>query len=49
MIDKFSITCVSEINQVAENNYEGIVFTSGSTPVQRQGRATASMAEKIPD
>ena len=40
---------VSEINQVAENNYGGIVFTSGSTPVQRQGRGTVSMAEKIPD
>ena len=40
---------VSEINQVAENNYGGIVFTSGSTPVERQGRGTVSMAEKIPD
>jgi len=28
---------VSQINEVAENGYEGIVFTSGFTSVQRQG------------
>jgi len=39
---------VGQINEVAANRYEGIVFTSGSTPVHRQDRETSSIAEKIP-
>ena len=39
---------VSTINQVAEKNYEGIVFTPGSTPVHRQRTELASIGEKIP-
>jgi cation diffusion facilitator CzcD-associated flavoprotein CzcO len=39
---------VGQINEVAANGYEGIVFTSGSTPVHRQDRETSSIAEKIP-
>jgi hypothetical protein len=33
---------VSKINEVAEKNYEGIIFTADSTPLHRQ----VSMAEK---
>jgi hypothetical protein len=40
---------VSKISEVAENNYQGIVFTSGSLLGQRRGRETAGTAEKIPD
>ncbi|MGA6974568.1 MAG: NAD(P)/FAD-dependent oxidoreductase [Candidatus Binatus sp.] len=39
---------VGQINEVAANSYEGIVFTSGSTRGRRQDRETASIAEKIP-
>ena len=39
---------VAQINEVAENSYEGIVFNSGSTPVRRQGLETVSSSEKIP-
>jgi len=39
---------VGQINEVAANRYEGIVFTSGSTPAHRQDRETSSIAEKIP-
>jgi hypothetical protein len=37
---------VTKINEVAEKGYEGIVFTSGSTPVHRQGLETVSIGEK---
>ncbi len=39
---------VSTINEVAEKNYQGIVFTPGSTPVHRQRTELASIGEKIP-
>jgi cation diffusion facilitator CzcD-associated flavoprotein CzcO len=39
---------VSKINEVAEKNYEGIVFTSGSPPDQHQGREKVSLGEKMP-
>ena len=39
---------VGQINEVAANRYEGIVFTSGSTRAHRQDRETSSIAEKIP-
>ena len=39
---------VSTINQVAEKDYEGIVFASGSTPVHRPRPETVSIGEKIP-
>ena len=37
---------VSKINEVAENNYQGIVFTSGSPLGPRHGRQTLSLGEK---
>jgi hypothetical protein len=41
---------VSNINQVAENGYDGIVFGSSSTPVRRQGpHDVVSIGEKVPD
>jgi cation diffusion facilitator CzcD-associated flavoprotein CzcO len=40
---------VSKIDEVAENNYQGIVFTAGSLTGQLQGRETPSIAEKMPD
>jgi hypothetical protein len=36
---------VSNINQVAENRYEGILFTSSSTAVDRSGRERISVRE----
>jgi cation diffusion facilitator CzcD-associated flavoprotein CzcO len=39
---------VGKINEVAKRDYEGIDFSSGSTPVHRQGLKTASIGEKIP-
>jgi len=40
---------VSKITEVAEHNYEGIVFTSGSLLVDGQGFETVSIGEKIPN
>lgn len=40
---------VSKIDEVAENNYQGIVFTSGSLTGQLQVCETLSIAEKMPD
>jgi cation diffusion facilitator CzcD-associated flavoprotein CzcO len=40
---------VSKINEVAEDNYQGIVFTSDSLSGQRQGRETVGIEEKVPD
>ena len=40
---------VSKINEVAENGYEGIVFSSGSTLAHRRGLEAVSIGEKTPD
>jgi hypothetical protein len=41
---------VANINRVAENRYEGIVFGSGSAPILGQGaHETATIGEKVPD
>jgi cation diffusion facilitator CzcD-associated flavoprotein CzcO len=40
---------VSKINEVAENNYQEIVFTSDSLSGQRQGREMVGIEEKMPD
>jgi hypothetical protein len=37
---------VSNLNQVAEDGYEGIVFTPGATPLEREGSDTAIIREK---
>ena len=39
---------VGQINEVAANGYEGIVFTSGPTRAHHQDRETSSISEKIP-
>ena len=40
---------VSKINEVAENGYEGIVFSSGSTLAHRRGLEAVSIGEKTPN
>jgi hypothetical protein len=40
---------VSKINEVAEKNYEGIVFTSDSSPLHGQGFERADVGEKVPN
>jgi cation diffusion facilitator CzcD-associated flavoprotein CzcO len=39
---------VNKINEVAEKNYQGIVFTPGSPPDQHQGGEKVSLVEKMP-
>ena len=39
---------VNKINEVAEENYQGIVFTPASPPDQHQGGEKVSLVEKMP-